>query len=149
MIALFASLLDQDLTLSNPIGKIVRTDPLHQFAIKKYFSFKLLGLTIDFTNSSLMMLIITLCSVLFFTLAIRKGNTIPNKFQLCAEIFYDFIGNIMRNNVGKDGQKYFKLIFTLFTFVLFANLFGLFGFTVTSHFIVTLALASIIFSSLS
>ena len=54
---------------------------------------------------------------------------------------------MVRDNVGTDGMKYFPFVFTLFMFVLALNLLGMvpYSFTVTSHIIVTFALAAFIF----
>ena len=53
---------------------------------------------------------------------------------------------MLRDAAGKQGMQFFPLVFSLFMFVLVANLFGLFPyfFTVTSHIIVTFALALLV-----
>ncbi|MGH6880971.1 MAG: F0F1 ATP synthase subunit A, partial [Hypericibacter sp.] len=84
---------------------------------------------------------------LFLTLSMRGRALVPGRWQSMAEMSYEFIANLVRDNVGSEGRKYFPFIFTLFMFVLFCNVFGLipYAFTVTSHIIVTLALALIVF----
>ena len=64
-----------------------------------------------------------------------------------AEVCYEFIANMLRDNVGQEGRRYFPFIFTLFMFVLFGNLLGMlpYAFTFTSHIAVTFALALIVF----
>ena len=64
-----------------------------------------------------------------------------------AELAYEFVANMVRDNVGSAGQKYFPFVFTLFMFVLFCNMLGMipYSFTVTSHIIVTFALAAFVF----
>ena len=69
---------------------------------------------------------------------------IPTRLQSVAELAYEFIANMVYENTGKDGMKYFPFVFTLFIFVLVLNLLGMmpYSFTVTSHIVVTFALAA-------
>ena len=122
-------------------------DPIHQFEIKKIVPLKLNDIDISFTNSSLFMILTVTIISLFLILSIKKKKIIPSRFQLTSELFYKFILNMINDNVGQDGQKYFSLIFSLFTFILFGNLLGLlpYSFTFTSHIIVTFVLAMFIF----
>ena len=59
---------------------------------------------------------------------------------------YEFVANMLRDAAGTQGMKFFPFVFSLFMFVLVANLLGLFPyfFTVTSHIIVTFALALLV-----
>jgi len=122
-------------------------DPIHQFEIKKIVPLKLNDIDISFTNSSMFMILTVTIISLFLILSIKKKKIIPSRFQLTSELFYKFILNMINDNVGQDGQKYFSLIFSLFTFILFGNLLGLlpYSFTFTSHIIVTFVLAMFIF----
>jgi F-type H+-transporting ATPase subunit a len=72
---------------------------------------------------------------------------IPGRFQSLAELSYEFVSDTLRSSVGEEGMKFFPLVFTLFMFILTANLIGIipYTFTVTSHLIVTLALAMTVF----
>ena len=65
---------------------------------------------------------------------------------MLAELSYEFVGNMVRDNVGTEGRKFFPFIFTLFMFILFGNLLGLlpYSFTFTSHLIVTVTLALVV-----
>jgi F-type H+-transporting ATPase subunit a len=122
-------------------------NPMHQFEIKRFIELDLFGLDVSFTNASLFMVIaITLIS--FLTIWGMRGRAlVPTRMQSIAEISYEFVANMVRDNVGSDGQKYFPFVFTLFMFVLFCNMLGMmpYSFTVTSHIIVTFALAAIVF----
>jgi F-type H+-transporting ATPase subunit a len=84
---------------------------------------------------------------LFMVFAMRKGALVPGRLQSVAELSYEFVANMVRDNVGTSGMKYFPFIFTLFMFVLALNMLGMvpYSFTVTSHIIVTFALAAFIF----
>ncbi len=122
-------------------------DPMHQFEIKRVFSFELFGVDASFTNSSaFMVLAVTLISL--FTIASMSGRSIvPGRMQSITELSYEFVASMIRDTVGNDGQKYFPFIFSLFMFVLVTNMLGMlpYSFTVTSHIAVTLALALVVF----
>lgn len=111
------------------------SNPMEQFTIKPLAHLELNGVDISFTNSALCMVIAVLSATLLFGLCIRKRNIIPGVAQSIPESIYEFIHNLLKENVGKEGLKYFSFIFSLFTFVLFGNLLGLFpySFTYTSH----------------
>ena len=122
--------------------------PIHQFVVKNVAPpMDILGVDISFTNSSLWMLISAVVSVVFLTLATRERAMIPGRLQMSAELLYEFVRKMVRDNIGKDGRQYFPLIFTLFVFVLTGNILGLLphSFTYTSHLIVTGILALMIF----
>ncbi|MAW79983.1 MAG: F0F1 ATP synthase subunit A [Parvularcula sp.] len=126
--------------------------PLEQFEIVKLVDLPLGGIDISLTNSSLWMLIGTGAIILFFVFATRRVSLIPGRLQGAAEVLYEFIADLVRDTIGSDGRKFFPYVFTLFLWILVANLFGLLPtfpgaphglhtFTTTSHLIVTLALA--------
>lgn len=111
------------------------SSPLEQFEIKPIIPIHLFGYDISFSNSSLLM-VITACSILvLFSLMLKKRTLVPNLVQSVPETLYEFIHNLVKNNVGKAGLKYFSFIFCLFLFIAFGNLLGLFpySFTFTSH----------------
>jgi F-type H+-transporting ATPase subunit a len=122
-------------------------DPMHQFEIKRLIPLEIFGFDASFTNSALFMSIAAVLITLFMVLAMRKGALVPGRLQSVAELSYEFVANMVRDNVGTSGMKYFPFIFTLFMFVLALNMLGMvpYSFTVTSHIIVTFALAAFIF----
>ena len=124
------------------------TNPMHQFKVHRIGpEIKLAGIDLSFTNASLFMLLsaVAICAVLF--LGTREKKLIPGKFQLVAEMFYNFIYKMISDTAGSKAKPYFPFIFSLFMFVLFCNMFGMlpYSFTVTSHIIVTLIMAIFIF----
>tara|TARA_Y100000589_G_scaffold308676_1_gene325445 strand:+ start:40 stop:780 length:741 start_codon:yes stop_codon:yes gene_type:complete len=121
--------------------------PLTQFEIKKIIPLEVLGYDISFTNSSLAMLSTTIIISLFLILGLSKTSLIPSKRQSLVEISYEFIANMINDNVGKDGMKYLSFVFTLFLFILLGNLLGMlpYSFTWTSHIIVTFTISFFIF----
>jgi F-type H+-transporting ATPase subunit a len=121
--------------------------PLEQFAIDRLIHIPIGGLDASFTNSSLFMVIAIALITLFLTLAMRQSALVPGRWQSMAELSYEFIGKMIRDNVGQEGRQYFPFIFSLFMFILFCNLLGMvpYSFTVTSHIVVTFALALVVF----
>jgi len=116
-------------------------DPIHQFEIHKIID---LG-PFSLTNSGLWAIIAVICIVALFMLAPR--NLIPTRFQSIAESIYELVDNMTKEVLHENAKPYFPFVLTLFTFILFCNVLGLvpYSFTVTSHIIVTLALALLVF----
>jgi len=121
--------------------------PMHQFEINRLAEFEIFGIDASFTNSSLFMVLGVALIVGFLALATNGRSLVPTRLQSVAELSYEFIANMVRENVGMAGMKYFPFVFTLFTFILAMNMLGLipYSFTVTSHIIVTFALAALVF----
>jgi F-type H+-transporting ATPase subunit a len=69
---------------------------------------------------------------------------VPGRLQSLAEMSYEFIAKMLRESAGTEGMKFFPFVFSLFMFVLVLNLLGLmpYFFTVTSHIVITAALAA-------
>jgi F-type H+-transporting ATPase subunit a len=126
----------------------MQVDPIHQFEIKNLWPvFSLGGHEINFTNSALFMFIVVgLASVLLIGGTARRA-VVPGRFQSIAEISYEFVANTVRSSAGSEGMKFFPFVFTLFMFVLLANLIGLipYSFTITSQLIITASLALLVF----
>jgi F-type H+-transporting ATPase subunit a len=120
--------------------------PIEQFQIKELVPLKLFGINASFTNSALFMLIAVGLTVTFLNYAMRNRSLVPTRVQSMAELTYEFVANTVRENVGQEGMKFFPLVFSLFIFVLMANLLGMVPgfFTVTSHIVVTAALALLV-----
>ncbi len=119
-------------------------DPIQQFQIVEIFSFgEIGGMEFAMTNSSVFM-IAAVAVISGFLMGATRGRTlVPTRAQSVAELLYSFIANTVRSTTGTEGMKFFPFIFTLFLFVLTCNLLGMFPyfFTVTSHLVVTFALA--------
>ncbi|HET9427187.1 MAG TPA: F0F1 ATP synthase subunit A [Allosphingosinicella sp.] len=128
-------------------------DPMHQFQIDSLAG-DLAGNPFAFTNSALWMMIV-LGAILVFMLGGMKRQLVPTRWQLAVEGITGFITSMIDTNIGPEGRKYVPWVFTVFIFILFANLMGMmpFGvipgvhpFTVTSQFTITGVLAVISFS---
>ena len=120
---------------------------MHQFEINRLLKLDLFGLDVSFTNSSLFMVLAVSIALLFLTMAMNNRSLVPSRMQSIAELSYEFVANMIRENVGKEGMKYFPFVFSLFIFVLMCNMLGMLpgSFTVTSHIVVTFALAALVF----
>lgn len=118
-----------------------------QFEIHRFIPMEVGGVDVSFTNSSLFMVLALGLITLFMTMSMRRSALVPSRMQSVAELSYEFVANMMRDTVGSGGQKFFPFVFSLFMFVLFANMLGMapYAFTVTSHIIVTFALAATVF----
>jgi F-type H+-transporting ATPase subunit a len=122
-------------------------DPIHQFELKPIFRLGRIGNTeLVFTNSALYMLAAVAVIVLLTIFATRRGSLVPGRLQTMAEMAYEFVADTVRSSAGEEGMRFMPLVFSLFMFILILNLFGMvpYGFTVTSHIIITFALAALV-----
>jgi F-type H+-transporting ATPase subunit a len=122
-----------------------KVDPIHQFAITDVFSTGEGGFA--FTNSALFMVLTVGLIIIYLVGSTAGRRLIPGRAQVVSELLYEFVANMVRGAAGTEGMKFFPFVFSLFMFVLVANMFGMipFFFTVTSHIIVTFALAMLVF----
>jgi F-type H+-transporting ATPase subunit a len=123
-------------------------DPIHQFEIRTFFPIAHIGgVEIAFTNSALFMLI-----SLGIILALMLGATssramVPGRLQSIAETSYEFMATTLRSTAGSEGMRFFPFVFSLFMFILVLNVIGIipYTFSVTSHIIITVAFALLVF----
>jgi len=123
-------------------------DPIHQFEIQKLATLGHIGgHEIAFTNSALFMAITVVGIWALLVGGSSAKSLIPGRIQSIAELSYEFVANTIQSTAGKEGMRFFPLVFTLFMFILVANLIGLvpYTFTVTSHIIITACLALLVF----
>jgi F-type H+-transporting ATPase subunit a len=121
--------------------------PLSQFKIETIVPIHIGGVDVSFTQAAAMMVAAVLVCTLLLVLAGRPAALVPGRLQSVGELAYEFIANMVRDNVGTAGMKYFPWVFSIFMFVLFGNFLGMipYTFTFTSHIIVTFALALMVF----
>ena len=133
-----------------------KVDPMYQFTIAPIGGtdgWEIAGYNIAFTNSALWMAVTTILLTIFVAGGMRR-QLVPGRWQMAVETFTGFIDDMLEANIGKEGRKYVPYVFSLFMFILFANLLGLLPlgvvgihpFTFTSHFTVTGVLAVMSFS---
>ena len=132
-------------------GKI---DPMHQFTVEPIAPLSIGGYDVSFTTSSAWMLVALALIVGFMALGMKR-ELVPGRWQMAVEGVAGFIDNMVKVNVGPEGKKFVPYVFSIFMFILVANLLGLMplalipglhAFTTTSHFSVTGVLAIMSFS---
>jgi F-type H+-transporting ATPase subunit a len=126
-------------------AEVDKVDPIHQFAISNIAGVEHFG----FTNSALFMAITVALIAALMILGTSQKALVPGRIQSIAEMAYEFIANMLRESAGREGMRFFPLVFSLFMFILFANVIGLvpYFFTVTSHIIVTFCLAMLVITT--
>jgi F-type H+-transporting ATPase subunit a len=123
-------------------------DPIEQFNIEKIFTIGHIGnQEIAFTNSSAYMFgSVALISLLMIG-GVAGKQLVPGRFQSMAELSYEFVANTIRSTAGKEGMKFFPFVFSIFMLIAVSNIIGIipYTFTISSHIIVTAALALTVF----
>jgi F-type H+-transporting ATPase subunit a len=123
-------------------------DPIHQFEIHNIVTLGHVGgHEIAITNSAIFMAIIVVGITALLVGASSSRALVPGRMQSIAELSYEFVADTIKSSAGTEGMKFFPFVFTIFMFVLFANVIGLipYAFTVTSHIIITATLALLVF----
>lgn len=120
-----------------------KVDPVHQFVVNKIVPIEIGGIDFSFTNASLFMVatLAVATGFLYFTTSAR--SLIPGRWQSVSEMSYEFVASMLRDGAGTHGMKFFPMVFSLFMFILTANMLGMvpYFFTITSQIVVTFALA--------
>lgn len=119
---------------------------MYQFEIRRLIPLEWNGYDISFTNASLFMVLAVVLSSALLIFAMRGRSLVPTRMQSIAESLYEFVADIVKSNLGDEGMRYFPWVFSIFIFILFLNMLGMIpgSFTVTSHIIVTFALAAMV-----
>jgi F-type H+-transporting ATPase subunit a len=123
-------------------------DPIHQFQIVNLFPVaKIGGHEIAFTNSAAFMVVAAGGITAFLLATTGRRAMVPGRMQSLAELSYEFVANTISSTAGKEGMRFFPFVFSLFMFILVANLVGIipYTFTFTSHIVITAALALSVF----
>jgi F-type H+-transporting ATPase subunit a len=123
-------------------------DAIEQFKITKLFTIGHIGgQEIAFTNSSAYMFGSVAVIALLMIAGTRARRLVPGRIQSLAEVTYEFVAGMVRSNAGAEGMRFFPLVFSLFTFIMVSNVIGIipYAFTVSSHLIVTAAMALLVF----
>lgn len=119
------------------------SSPLSQFNINPIFSFYLGWVDLSFTNSSLAIIVACVVFTLLVIFSASNATVVPTRWQSIVELLYEFIHNLIQEQIGSKGNKYFPFVFTLFIFILFSNILGMipYNFTPTSHITVAMGLS--------
>jgi F-type H+-transporting ATPase subunit a len=124
----------------------MKIDPIHQFNIEPIVTLGHIGKhAIAITNSTVYMFVAV--GIIGLLMLASGRQLIPGRMQSVAEISYEFVASTIRSTAGAEGMKFFPLIFSLFMFICVSNLVGIipYTFTISSHIIVTVALALLVF----
>ncbi|MEJ0061618.1 MAG: F0F1 ATP synthase subunit A [Alphaproteobacteria bacterium] len=122
--------------------------PLQQFEIKTLIPLPhVAGMDLSFTNAALFMFIAVAVSAGLILIGMKPKAVVPGRLQMLVESLHDMISNMVEQTAGHKSKPYFPFVFSLFVFIMFANMLGMipYGFTPTSHIIVTFALAILVF----
>lgn len=121
--------------------------PLEQFVIRPLIPIHIGTADISYTNSALLMTIVVVVITALLVGATHRARLVPTRLQSLAELSYEFVASMVRDNVGTEGIEFFPLVFTIFGFILLGNMFGLvpYSYTFTSQIVVTGALALFVF----
>ncbi len=110
---------------------LIQLQPLDQFEII------FLGYFFTFPINTILIYLILVYLIIrfFFDIIFVKLSLLPYNQQLLGEKIYNFVFGLVKQQINSNGYAYFPLIFTLFLFILIANLIGmsLYSFTLTSH----------------
>jgi len=129
----------------------IELHPLEQFTVHRIIPLRIGSFDLSYTNAALLMTIAVILITALTLLSTRRAALIPGRWQSIAEMSYEFVADMVESNVGREGMAYFPFIFTLFMFILFANLLGLipYSFSVTGQIIVTFAMAAVVFTGVT
>lgn len=113
------------------------------------FSYELFGQTLWITTTHVCVLIVMLVLIGFSIAAnraMKRASEVPTGFQNVVELIVEMLDKMVHGVMGKKGEKFVNYMGTIFIFILFSNLSGLFGLRPpTADYGVTLPLALITF----
>jgi F-type H+-transporting ATPase subunit a len=106
-----------------------------------------IGASVNFSQANLMMVVAGALLLGLLWAGMRPRAMVPGRLQAAAELCYETVMSMCVEQIGHEGKKFFPIVFTLFFFILFGNLLGVFPyfFTFTSHIAVTLAMSLFVF----
>lgn len=125
--------------------------PIEQFALTTFASFKPFGIDASITNSTVFMVAAVGLICAFLHYSMNNASLVPGRIQSLAEMTYEFVAGTVRDNLddSHEGRKFLPFVFALFAFVLVCNFLGMIPgfFTVTSHIVITAALALLVIAT--
>src|SRR5262249_31633030 len=98
--------------------------PLEHFDIHPIIPLEIAGVDISYTNSALLMTIVVIAITALIVLGMRSAALVPGRVQSIVEMLYEFVVDMVDTNAGHGARSFVPFVFTLFMFILFANLFG-------------------------
>ena len=126
--------------------------PLEQFQVYPLFTIRSGFFDFSITNQTAFVFLVLFLVLIFLLYSVKHEDNslfiVPTRWHFIFEVFYSLVLNMVLDNItGKASQRYFPLIFSLVFFIASMNLLGLvpFGYTITSHFVVTFVIGFSIF----
>jgi F-type H+-transporting ATPase subunit a len=124
-------------------------NPIEQFALSRILTINIgqHHYDISITNSTVFMALIAIITLGLMSMTAKGTVGVPGRLQSLGEMAYEFVEGMVRSATGEEGMRFFPLVFTIFLFILLANLIGFipYSFTVTSHIVITAAMALLVF----
>lgn len=119
------------------------------FDMTPFWNFHLLGIEFAIAKPTVLLVIGCLLVVVFFVAAFRRATVVPSRLQSIGEYGYLFVRDgIARDTMGKAGDRFVPLLFTLFFLVWMVNFLGIVPFaqfTPASRFAIPVAFAVIVY----
>lgn len=130
--------------------EIFNNSPLEQFEVTNILSlqFPIFGyFTLTLTNLALYSILILIITLGLHNLGNNENKLIPSKWSLILETIYATLSGIVRDQIGTQNERYLPFIYSLFIFILIANLLGNipYNYTITTSVIVSIGLSLTIF----
>jgi ATP synthase subunit 6 len=109
--------------------------PLEQFKIIIIVPLSILGFDFSVSNATVYLFLVAFFLYMLFVVSVREARIIADPYQRLAELTYMLVNNLVKQQSGIKGLRYFPVLFILFYLILFLNLVGLtpYGFTGTSQ----------------
>ncbi len=122
-------------------------NPIEQFELSRHLRVIVGPYDVSITTSTIFMAFIAIVALWLMSTTAKGTVGVPGRLQSLGEMAYEFVEGMVKSAAGDEAMKFFPLVFTIFIFVTLANLIGFFpfSFTVTSHIIITAALALTVF----
>src|SRR6185369_333450 len=132
--------------LQNLPNYLILNSPLEQFEVTSLIGlnapiFGYLNLTL--TNLALYSIIVLFLIVTLHYIANNNSKLVPSKWSIALESSFASVNSMVREQIGSLNEMYLPFIYSLFFFILIANLTGNvpYSYTITTSIIVTLSLS--------
>lgn len=120
--------------------------PLEQFEINTFLGLSSSILDISFINvTSFTLYVLLVLGVYYFinVFTLKNGKLVSTNWNISVEALYSTIQNMVINQIGPKGTQFFPFIYSLFVFILLANMISMipYNFAVNSQLIFVVSLS--------
>jgi len=134
----------------NMTNSFIICSPLEQFEVTSFIGLNapILGqFNLSLTNLGLYSMIVVFLVLGLHIVANNNHKLIPSKWSIALESAYASIHGMVRDNIGSTNEIYLPFVYSLFFFIIIANLNGNipYGFTITTSIMVSIGLSVMIF----